>query len=74
MRTPKTGNANSAPSLQPLLSVAEAAKVLNVSERKVWELLSCDIFPKVRVGRSVRLDPLDIRSWIDKQRNQRRRA
>jgi excisionase family DNA binding protein len=48
-----------------LLRPREAAKMMTVSERTLWKLVtSCEI-PCVRIGRSVRYDPIAPRRWID---------
>ena len=51
-----------------LLRVPEAAKVLAISPRKLWELTNCGDIPCVRIGRAVRYDPRDLRDWIAHRR------
>ncbi|MCH8343174.1 MAG: helix-turn-helix domain-containing protein [Planctomycetes bacterium] len=48
-----------------LLRVAEAARVLAISPRKLWSLTDCGEIPCVRIGRSVRYDPVDLSNWIE---------
>jgi excisionase family DNA binding protein len=46
----------------------ETAKVLKISERLLWTLTNRGKIRCVRIGRAVRYDPADIRSWIDSQK------
>jgi len=48
-----------------LITAAEAAKSLSVSERTLWGLTKKCAIPCVRIGRSVRYDPTDLRVWIE---------
>jgi len=52
--------------LAPLLTYREAAKVLGVTERTVWTLVDGGVLPAVRFGRSVRIDPADLRAFIER--------
>jgi prophage regulatory protein len=48
-----------------LLRDAQVAKLLGVSRRQVWKLLSAGLMPEpVRVGGSVRWRETDIQEWI----------
>lgn len=47
----------------------QAAKALAISERKLWELTNKGAIPCVRIGRAVRYDPADIRTWIENQKS-----
>lgn len=47
-----------------LLTEKQAAVMLSISPRKLWELRMCGEIPHVRMGRSVRYDPDDLRDWI----------
>lgn len=51
-----------------LVDSREAARLLNVSERALWELGVTGKLPRVRVGRSVRFDLADLRNFIDSQK------
>ena len=51
----------------------EAAAALNVSERTLWKLTKDRHIRCVRIGRAVRYDPADIRTWIDAQKNNAQR-
>ncbi len=55
--------------LSPLLTVREAAGLLRISDRTLWTLTSQGEIPSVRVGRSVRYDPVDLTRWIDAQKS-----
>jgi excisionase family DNA binding protein len=50
----------------PLLTYRKAAKVLGVTDRTVWTLVNDGTLPAVRFGRSVRIDPADLRAFIDR--------
>ena len=52
--------------VNPLLTYRQAAKVLGVTERTVWTLVHDGGLPVVRFGRSVRIDPSDLREFIDR--------
>ncbi|HMN96930.1 MAG TPA: helix-turn-helix domain-containing protein [Phycisphaerales bacterium] len=54
--------------LSPLLTYREAAKVLGVTERTVWTLVAGGVLPAVRFGRSVRIDPADLRAFIERSK------
>jgi excisionase family DNA binding protein len=56
--------AGRAPTLQPLLTVAQTAAVLNVSMRTIRRLAASGCLQPVRIGRSVRLRPQDIERMI----------
>lgn len=51
-----------------LLKCAEAARMLNVSSRKVWSLASEGALPKIRLGRAVRFDVRDLEVLIASSR------
>jgi len=48
-----------------LLMGREAAKILSISERTLFTLTKAGEIPAVRIGRSVRYDPADLRIWIE---------
>ncbi|MGE4104960.1 MAG: helix-turn-helix domain-containing protein [Pirellulales bacterium] len=52
-------------SIEALLTVRDAAKALNLCERKIWSLVAGGELPTVRIGRAVRFDPADLRQWIE---------
>jgi excisionase family DNA binding protein len=47
-----------------LLRAREVAQRLDVSEQRVHELARLDLLPCVRLGRSVRFDPLVVEQWV----------
>jgi excisionase family DNA binding protein len=51
-----------------LLTVPQAAKALSISPRSLWSLTKRGAIPCVRIGRAVRYDPADLRSWIASQK------
>lgn len=52
--------------LRRLLTAAQAAEVLSISTRKLWELTNCGEIPSLRIGRSVRYRPEQIQAWLDR--------
>ena len=56
---------------QPPLLIAprEAARMLAVSPRKLWDMTFADVpgLPHVRCGRLVRYDVQALQRWIDRQ-------
>ena len=48
-----------------LIKATEAAKVLAISPRLLWTLTNGGVIPCVRIGRSVRYDPADLRCYIE---------
>lgn len=54
------------PQLDCLLTYRQAAEVLGVSERSIWTLVDQGTVPAVRFGRSVRIDPIDLRAFIER--------
>jgi excisionase family DNA binding protein len=56
-----------ATALEPLLiGYREAARLLGVSDRTIFSLAKQGQIPAVRIGRAVRFDPADLRTWIEK--------
>jgi len=59
------------PAIEPLLlTIPEVARLLHLSESKVYNMLGdrCpDGIPIKRFGRSVRVSPGDLRRWIEQQ-------
>jgi excisionase family DNA binding protein len=55
---------------QPYILVRprEAARLLAISERKLWDLTNRNQIPCVRIGRSVRYSPLDLQAWTEAQK------
>jgi predicted DNA-binding transcriptional regulator AlpA len=52
-----------------LLTVRLAAAALSVSERTLWAISAPrGPIPVVRIGRSVRYDPGDLREWLEAQK------
>ena len=49
-----------------LVTRAEAARMLSVSERMVWRLTAEGVLPAVRIGRCVRYRPSDIACWAER--------
>ena len=51
-----------------LITSEEAARLLTISERKLWELTNARKVPCIRFGRAVRYDPRDLREWLETQK------
>lgn len=51
-----------------LVNERDAARILAISERKLWELRMQGLIPHLRIGRAVRYDPEDLKSWINEQK------
>ncbi len=46
------------------LTVAEVAKVLNVSIRQVYGLVACNKIPHIKIGGCIRFDPTEFAAWV----------
>lgn len=63
---PLTGSRRpSGPAMLQLMTLSEVAKLLAVSERSVKRLVGRRSLRCVRIGRSVRFDPSDVRRWVE---------
>jgi excisionase family DNA binding protein len=58
------GNAPALP-LEPLLTLPECSRILRVDVHTVRRFVALRGLPSVRVGRQVRVDPVDLRRWIE---------
>jgi excisionase family DNA binding protein len=52
-----------------LLRPREAAALLAISERTLWDLSNRGDLPTVRLGRSVRYDPGDLATWVARNKS-----
>ena len=52
------------PAKAPLLSIAEADEQLSVSRATVYRLIGAGQLPALHVGRSLRIDPGELRDWL----------
>ena len=50
--------------MTPLVPAKEAATLLAIGSRKLWELTNCGEIPHVRIGRAIRYDVADLEQWI----------
>jgi|YNPBryunderm2012_1023409.scaffolds.fasta_scaffold24016_3 excisionase family DNA binding protein len=58
-----------------LLSVAETARALNVSRKKLWEITAPrGDLPCIKIGTRVLYSPADIMAWIERQKLQSQEA
>lgn len=53
-------------SIEELLTYEQAGKLLRVTSRTVWTLVDRGDLTAVRFGSSVRIDPVDLRAFIDR--------
>ncbi len=51
-----------------LVNTNEAARMLSIAPRTLWSLTASGEIPSIRIGRSVRYDPGDLRVWIEAQK------
>ncbi|MEW6744682.1 MAG: helix-turn-helix domain-containing protein [Planctomycetota bacterium] len=62
------GFGNGRPAVEPLLvRPAEAAMLLGIGKRKLWELTNARVIPYVRVGRPLRYSPAALRAWVERE-------
>ena len=54
-----------APLVEPLLNKPAAAKILGVCQRTVDNLIAAGRLKVVKVGTAARIDPRDLRAFID---------
>jgi len=60
--------ASTHPVVKPLLTYREAGEILGVTERTIFRLVRDGEIPNVKFGRSVRIDPDDLRVFIKKNK------
>jgi len=48
-----------------LLRPSEAAESLGLSKSKIYELISKEVIPSVRIGKSVRVPSGALRAWLE---------
>ena len=53
-----------APSLEPLLTVADVQRVLRIGRSQVYRLIAAEDLPSVRVGARLRFRPTDIAAYL----------
>jgi excisionase family DNA binding protein len=51
-----------------LVKATQAAEMLSLSPRKLWELTNCRAIPHLRIGRAVRYAVADLETWIESQK------
>jgi len=59
------------PQLDQLITYRAAARILGVTERTLWTIMNRGDLPAVRFGRNVRIDPTDLRAFIDRSKEAR---
>jgi len=50
--------------LEPLLSIAQTAEVLNVSPKTVHRIIDGGKLPFIRMGKVIRIRPDDLRAYV----------
>ena len=61
--------ASTHPVVKSLLTYQDVAKILQVTDRTVWQLVKDGVLPAVRFGRIVRIDPEDLTVFIRKAKD-----
>lgn len=59
------------PDEEPFYSVAALARKLDISERTLRAMLNRGEIPCYRIGAQRRIDPADVRRWLDARRERR---
>lgn len=54
---------------QFLLNYRQAARVLGISERTLFDLKEAGEIPTVKLKRAVRFDPRDLDAWIQRKKS-----
>lgn len=54
----------------PILTIPEVARYLKVSKSKIYNLVSRQEIPHLKIGRNVRIRQADLQMWMEKQTNQ----
>lgn len=49
-----------------LLKPREVAEYLSISQNNVYRLLKRPDFPKLAIGRNLRVDPIHLQEWLDR--------
>lgn len=58
-----------------LVDTVEAARLLSVSQNTIWNMtVPRGDLPCVRIGRAVRFDVADLRTWIERRKSKARKA
>ena len=50
-----------------LLRVAEAAELTGIGRSQAYELVASGVWPRVKIGRSVRVPVAELREWVQKR-------
>ena len=56
------------PAIDRLFTYEQTGKLLGVTGRTVWTLVDRGALPAVRFGHNVRIDPADLRAFIDRSK------
>lgn len=65
-------SADSTNAPERLLTYRETADFLGVTDRTVRTLVSTHVLPAVRFGGSVRIDPADLREFVENAKRERK--
>ena len=58
---------------QLLLKPDEVAQSLKIGRSRVYELISSQLLPSIRIGRSIRVPVDALNDWVKKQQEQQER-
>lgn len=64
----QNNSGNTADSIDGLLTTEQAAKILTISPRHLWDLTKRGALPAIKIGRSVRYARADIDAFIAARR------
>jgi excisionase family DNA binding protein len=58
--------------IRRLIGTKEVAEYLGISTRHLWTITNSGQIPSIRMGKSVRYDPVDIDAYIERCRSDRK--
>ncbi len=69
-RKTQTIEKSSQATISPLLTVADVAKILQLSKVKVYELIKKNGLPTVKISGARRIKPIALQTWIEQHQQQ----
>ena len=54
---------------EPLVDCREAAVRLDTSPKRIYKMCRAGLLPQIRLGRSVRIQPADLRAFVSSNRD-----
>ncbi len=61
----KAKTTNTTMQIQPFLTIQKVATMLSVSRPTVYALIDREGLPTIKLGKSVRIDPVALKQWLD---------